>query len=55
MGFETLKNIIEANKEQAILDEQETMYPVICPYCIWTLDINSKNEKSCKICGRIYK
>ena len=55
MGFEQLKNIIKENKEQAILDEQEAMNPTECPYCAWGLKVNSKSEKSCPICGRIWR
>ena len=55
MGYETLKNIIEANKEQALLDEQEAMNPTTCENCAWELDINSKGERSCPICGRIWR
>ena len=54
MSFETLKNIIEQNKEQAILDEQEAMNPTECPWDAWPLAENSKGEKSCPICGRIF-
>ena len=55
MGFETLKNILDFNKEQAILDEQEAMNPTMCPDDWWELDINSKGERSCPICGRIWR
>jgi len=55
MGFETLKNIIEFNKQQAILDEQEAMNPTECPDCAWTLKENSKGEKSCEICGMVWR
>ena len=54
MSFETLKNIIEQNKEQAILDEQEAMNPTECPWDAWPLDENSKGQKSCPICGGIF-
>ncbi len=54
MSFEQLKNIIEQNKEQEILDEQEAMNPTECPWDAWPLDENSKGEKSCPICERIF-
>lgn len=54
MGFEQLKDIIKENKEQIELDNQEAINPIECPYCVWTLKENSKGEKSCEICGRIY-
>ena len=54
MGFETLKNIIESNREQAILDEQEAMNPTECPDCAWTLNEDSNGNKSCPVCGRIW-
>ena len=55
MGFETLKNIIAENKEQEELAKQEAMNPTICEDCAWELDINSKGEKSCPICSRIWR
>ena len=55
MGFETLENIIEQNKEQAERDYQESLDPTECPYCAWNLKVNSKGEKSCEICGRIWR
>ena len=56
MGYETLKDIIDFNKEQARLHPQdEELENDNCPYDAWPLDINSKGEKSCPICGRIYK
>ena len=57
MGFETLLNIIKENKAQAELDKQaeETANMTECPYDAWPLKENSKGEKSCPICGRIFK
>ena len=55
MGFEILKDIIRENKEQAELDKQEAMNPTECPDCNWNLSENEKGEKSCLICGRIWK
>ncbi len=56
MGFETLKNIINYNKEQAALHQQdEDLENNLCPEDAWELDVNSKGERSCPICGRIYK
>jgi len=56
MGFETLKNIIDFNKEQAELHQvDQELENDLCPYCAWELDINSKGERSCPICERIYK
>lgn len=55
MGFETLQNIINSNREQAILDEQEALSPTECPYDVWPLKENEKGEKSCPICGRIWR
>jgi rubrerythrin len=54
MSFETLKNIIEFNKSQPS-SEQEDLENNECPVCYWTLKANSENEKSCPICGRVYK
>ena len=56
MGFETLKNIIDFNREQARLHPQdEDLENDICPYDAWPLDVNEKGEKSCPICGRVWK
>ena len=55
MGFETLKNIIEFNREQARLHPQdEDLENDICPYDAWNLNTNERGEKSCPICGRIW-
>ena len=53
MGFEQLKNIIDSNRELAELQKQEDMNPTKCPVCDYRLDVNSKGEKSCLICGWI--
>jgi len=55
MGVEILKNIIKENKKQVELDKQEAMNPTECPDCAWTLQENSKGEKSCSICRRVWK
>ena len=55
MGFGQLKNIIKENKEQAEKDYQESLAPTECPYCAWPLGENSKGEKNCLLCGRIWK
>ncbi len=56
MGFETLKNIIDFNKEQAELHSQdEDLENNVCPDCAWELDVNSKDERSCPICGRVWR
>jgi len=55
MGFETLKNIIDFNKQQEELGRQEEMNPTECPWDAWPLDINSKGAKSCPICGRVWR
>jgi len=50
MGYETLKNIIEENKEE--LEKRETMNPIKCPDCDFApLRENSKGQKLCPICG----
>lgn len=56
MSFEQLKNIIDWNKERAELHtKDEDLENNLCPFCDWNLDENSKGEKACPICGRIYK
>jgi len=55
MGYETLKNIIDFNKEQSNLHQaDEDLENDLCPYDAWTLKTNSKGYKSCEICGRIW-
>jgi len=55
MGFETLKNILDFNKEQERLGRLEKENPTWCHYCEWELQVNSKGEKSCIVCGRIFR
>jgi len=55
MGFETLKNIIEYNKLQEELGKQEAIEPTECSEDAWPLNVNSKNERSCPICGRVWR
>ena len=54
MSFETLKNIIEFNKSQKTVEE-EALENNECPYDGFSLKTNSKGERSCEFCGRIYK
>lgn len=55
MGFEALKNIIDWNKEQAILHPQdEDLENNLCPFDAWPLDMDTEGHKSCKVCGRIW-
>ena len=55
MGFETLKNIIDFNKEQIRLDNEEAQNPTECPECAWPLNTNSMGNKACPICGMIWR
>ena len=54
-GFEVLKNIIAENKRYLEEEREEQMNPTECPDCWWTLDTNSKGQKSCPICGRTWR
>ena len=55
MGFETLKNIIDFNKEQAAAHPQdEDLENNLCPYDAWPLDIDSQGNKSCPICMSLW-
>ena len=54
MGYETLKNIIDFNKEQEELGKEEAMNPTECPWDAWTLNEDSQGNKSCPVCGRIF-
>jgi len=53
MSFEQLKNIIDWNKENhhSIDEDLENN---MCPYDAWPLNVNSKGQKSCPICGRVW-
>jgi len=53
-GFEELKAILKRNREQKTVEE-ETLENNECPYDGFSLKINSKGERSCEFCGRIYK
>ncbi len=53
MGFETLKSIIEFNKSQPSIEEEE-LSKNLCPQCFWQLKENSKGERICPICDTIY-
>jgi uncharacterized Zn finger protein (UPF0148 family) len=55
MSYETLKNMIDYNKEQEELGREEAMNPIECPLCGGALDENSDGEKSCPMCGRIWR
>ena len=56
MSFEQLKNIIDWNKEnEANHQVDEDLENNQCPYDYWPLDMNSKGERSCPICGRIWR
>ncbi len=56
MSFEQLQNILDFNEEQKELHPiDQELENNICPDCAWELDINSKGQKSCPICGRIYR
>jgi hypothetical protein len=55
MSFETLKNIIEFNREQANLHpDDEDLENNLCPYDAWPLKENERGYRSCEICGRIW-
>ena len=54
MGTETLKNIIEFNKAQPSVEE-EALANNECPYDGFSLKTNSKGERACEFCGRLYK
>lgn len=53
MSFETLKNIIDFNREQKPADEEDIENNE-CPFDAWPLKENEKGYKSCEICGRIW-
>jgi uncharacterized Zn finger protein (UPF0148 family) len=55
MSFEQLKNIIDANKVQAEIDREIERNPTECPDDAWPLSVNKRGEKSCPICGRVWR
>lgn len=55
MGFETLKNIIDYNREQEELAKQEAMNPTECEDCAWPLLEDKDGHKACPVCGRIWR
>lgn len=54
MSFEQLKNIIEFNEEEESQTIDIDLENNLCPYDAWPLKTNSKGEKSCEVCGRIW-
>jgi uncharacterized Zn finger protein (UPF0148 family) len=54
MGYETLKNIIDFNKAQPSI-EAEALAKNECPDCAYPLKVNSRGQKACPICERIYE
>jgi len=52
MGFEQLLNIYKYNKEQEEIGREEELAE--CPEDCYPLQINSRGQKSCPICGRIW-
>lgn len=56
MGYEQLKNILDANKEELEKTKQERDNPTsICPDCGWRLMISTDGQKACSICGAIWR
>ena len=53
MGYDQLKNMIDYNRTQKSVEEK-ALENNECPYDIWDLDINSRGEKSCPMCGRVW-
>ena len=54
MGFETLKSIMQANANQAAIDEAIAQNPTECPECAWPLKVNSAGAKACPICEKVW-
>ncbi len=54
MGFEILQNIIDFNKAQPSI-EDESLENDECPDCVWPLKVNSKGQKACPMCERIWR
>ena len=52
--MESLKQIIEENKAQPTIEAEELANNE-CPYCWWPLAVNSEDQKSCPICGRVWR
>ena len=52
--IEQLKNWMDWNREQKSVEE-EALENNECPYDGFSLRTNSKGERSCEFCGRIYK
>jgi len=54
MGYEQLANMMEYNKEMEELGREEKMNPTECPICGGALNENSRGDKSCPMCARIW-
>jgi len=53
-NIESLKNILDFNRAQKPAEEED-LENNECPYDYWPLKTNSKGQKACEICGRIYR
>jgi uncharacterized Zn finger protein (UPF0148 family) len=54
MGFETLANIIQSNREQQSAKDADLANNE-CPDCAWPLKVNSAGEKACPICEKVFR
>jgi len=55
MSFELLKNIQQFNREEEERGREEAQNPTECPDDAWPLKINSRGQKSCPFCERIFR
>uniref|UniRef100_A0A6M3KDX6 Uncharacterized protein n=1 Tax=viral metagenome TaxID=1070528 RepID=A0A6M3KDX6_9ZZZZ len=55
MGYETLANMMEYNKEMEELGREEAMNPTECPLCGGALDENSKGDKLPDRCNNLVR
>jgi hypothetical protein len=54
-GFEILLAIKEENRLQALADAEIERNPTDCPECDWPLSTNSRGNKACPMCGRLWE
>jgi len=52
--IESLKNILAFNRAQPTVEE-EALENNECPHDGFALKTNSKGERACEFCGRIYR
>lgn len=54
MDFEGILETLKRNREQPS-SEEEDVDDNRCPHDDWPLKVNSKGQKACPVCGRVWE